>query len=220
VESCDCLVVLSPDNPEHQERLADLALRSGKPVYIDKPFTACRQGAEACFAKARQYGSPLMSCSALRFAPALVRTLDTEFRQGPPTFVSTRGPGRFSVYSIHQLEMLVSALGLGARRVMRQGGDQADVMQVGYDDERRGVITLVPASQFGIALGSAGQAVKVLDSLEGYYEGFIDELLRFFGTGHSLIAPLETLEIVSLVECGLRAHASPNVWFELPARNV
>ena len=42
VEQCDCLVVLSPDNMERHEALADLPLRSGKPVYVDKTFASSR----------------------------------------------------------------------------------------------------------------------------------------------------------------------------------
>ncbi|MEK3888785.1 hypothetical protein [Bacillus sp. FSL K6-3431] len=39
VEKSDCIMVLSPDHPEHHERLARLPLMSGKPVYIDKTFS-------------------------------------------------------------------------------------------------------------------------------------------------------------------------------------
>jgi len=215
VESCDCLVVLSPDNPECQERLADLALRSGKPVYLDKPFTARRAGAEACFAKAQQHGTPLMSCSSLRFTPALVKALTTDFAAARPTYVATRGPGEFGVYSIHQIEMLVRAFGVGARRVMQCGNAQATVLVVAYDDDRRGVVSLAPGNPFGITLGAPGRDAVTLDPLDGFFDAFMDELLGFFTTGRSPIPPAETVEIVALVETGIHARLTPDRWVDL-----
>ncbi|MGI6383974.1 MAG: Gfo/Idh/MocA family oxidoreductase [bacterium] len=78
VEECDCIIVLSPDNAERHEDLADLPLRSGKPVYIDKPIAPSLAAASRLFAKAQRYGTPMMSSSALRFGSALQKALDEE----------------------------------------------------------------------------------------------------------------------------------------------
>ena len=55
VEKCDAICVLAPANPEVHEELADLPLRSGKPLYIDKPFTNSLEAAERIFEKAEKY---------------------------------------------------------------------------------------------------------------------------------------------------------------------
>ena len=61
VRECDAIVVLSPDNMERHEELADLALRSGKPVYVDKTFAPTVAAARRMFAKAREHGTPMYS---------------------------------------------------------------------------------------------------------------------------------------------------------------
>jgi hypothetical protein len=45
VRECDAIIVLSPNNMEFHEELADLPLRSGKPVYVDKTFAPTVAGA-------------------------------------------------------------------------------------------------------------------------------------------------------------------------------
>ena len=60
-EKSDCICVLAPANPEVHERLAAFALKSGKPVYIDKPFAESLATAERIFETAEKYNTPLMS---------------------------------------------------------------------------------------------------------------------------------------------------------------
>ncbi|MDD2442641.1 MAG: Gfo/Idh/MocA family oxidoreductase, partial [Eubacteriales bacterium] len=71
VDDSDCLILLSPDNPEEHERLAQLALRSGKPTYIDKMFAPDAAAARRLFDLAERHHTPLYSTSALRYAREL-----------------------------------------------------------------------------------------------------------------------------------------------------
>ena len=91
IEKSDCICVLAPSNPEVHERLADLPLRSGKPLYIDKPFADSRAAAERIFALAEKHGTPLMSSSALRFGDELI---SGKLQAMKPTLFSTTGGGR------------------------------------------------------------------------------------------------------------------------------
>ena len=68
VEKSDCLVVLSPDNPEMHEELCDLPLQSGKLCYVDKTFAPDKAAAERIFANAKAHGTKCYSSSALRFS--------------------------------------------------------------------------------------------------------------------------------------------------------
>ncbi|MEO6873306.1 MAG: oxidoreductase [Opitutaceae bacterium] len=220
VASCDCLMVLSPDNPECQQRLAEIPLRSGKPVYIDKPFTADGAACAAAFATANRYHTPLMSCSSLRFTPKLTQTLQEKFAIHRPTFIATRGPGDFSTYAIHQLEMLVQCLGTGARRIMRSGSAPFESMIVDYGDDRRGSILQAPDIPFGVTIGAREAGAVSLESLDGFFEAFIDELLRFFITRRSPIPSAETKEILTLLDAGLRARSTPDIWLNLAERSL
>ncbi len=67
VEKCDGIVVLAPSNPDVHPRLSEIPLKSGKPIYIDKPFAASLKDADYMFKMSEQYKTPVMSCSALRF---------------------------------------------------------------------------------------------------------------------------------------------------------
>ena len=88
VENCDVLCILAPSNPEVHERLAEIPLASGKPVYLDKPFAPDRATAERLFARAERYHTRLCSSSALRFSDEWLAAGD--FR---PQFLETRGGG-------------------------------------------------------------------------------------------------------------------------------
>ena len=48
-----------------------MPLKSGKCVYVDKTFAPDKATAERIFEKAKKYGSPIFSSSALRFATEL-----------------------------------------------------------------------------------------------------------------------------------------------------
>lgn len=48
VEKLDYLMVLAPSNPELHLGLAEVALCSGKPLYMDKPFTTDGEMAKKC----------------------------------------------------------------------------------------------------------------------------------------------------------------------------
>ncbi|NQU09754.1 Gfo/Idh/MocA family oxidoreductase [bacterium] len=213
VERCDAIVVLSPDNGERHEDLADLPLRSGKPVYIDKPFALTRAAAERMVAKARQHGTPLMSCSALRFSPTLIAAVE---RLGPRRVEQARshGPGPFAIYAVHQLEMLVMALGTGAVRVRRGQEGPDSILELAYDDSRRGRFAQSPGN-YEITLATAGETIEVKD-IGDVFSRFIDGMLAFFDTGRSPILITETIAIAALIEAGTVADERPGEWLEVP----
>jgi len=218
VEECDCLVVLSPDNPEYHEELADLPLRSGKPIYIDKPFAPTLATAERMIAKARQHETPLMSSSALRFGSELEAMLHGCLAGLPVHFVATRGGGNFLTYAIHQLEMLVMTLGTGARRVMQCGLPETPIMIIDYADGRRGMINLIPGQPFQMSVFFGEQQTRVINSMDDFFPHFIDSMLEFFITRQSVVDLNETLEITALVETGLLALKTPDVWVPVAGR--
>lgn len=217
VAECDALVVLSPDNAERHEDLADLPLRSGKPVYIDKPIAPSLAAAKRLFDKAAAHGTTMMSSSALRFNEPLQTALATTLAGQDIKYVGTEGPGVFHIYAIHQIEMLVMALGTGATHVLQNGNGIAKQMLIRYEDDRRASVTLAPGLDFRVyaAYGEA-QAITI-PSMGDFFPRFIDDMLDFFKTGVSRINPCETLEIAALIEAGQAALSTPDVWVPVPA---
>lgn len=216
VEECDCLVVLSPDNAERHEDLADLPLRSGKPVYIDKPIAPTLAAARRLFEKAKAHGTPMMSCSALRFGSQIEEALNGPLANGAARYVATEGPGVFHIYAIHQIEMLVMALGTGATHVLQNGDDLAKQMLIRYPDDRRASVTLAPALDFRLYAATGPDAGLTLSGMGDFFPRFIDGMLEFFQTGVPKVNPRETLEIAALIEAGQAALDSPDEWVSVP----
>lgn len=216
VESCDFLVVLAPSNPETHERLAEIPLKSGKPVYIDKPFAPDRGAAERLFDLARKNGTPLMSSSALRFGGELQKAVRESHRDAKASFVNVRGGGTsFWEYSIHLLEMMVMLMGGGAKRVMQCGTGETDHMLVDYEDERRACLTLGSGQPFALSAYYGERPPLIIDKMDGFWTGFVDSLLTFFDTGVPAIPEAETVEIISLVETGVKALDVKDEWIDV-----
>jgi hypothetical protein len=215
VDTCDCILILSPDNAARHLPLSKYPLRSGKPVYIDKPFADRFSDAKAMFDAAKKNRTPLMTCSSLRFTPALAAAKKDKIQGKKVHYVSTWGAGKFPVYIVHVLEMLVMTLGTGARRVMSVGTPTADILVVDYPDKRRGLLQLFPGLEFGLAASYGEGESFVLNNMQGFFEAFIDAVLNFYLTGQNSIPARETLEIVALQEAGTRALEHRDHWIEV-----
>ncbi len=215
VRECDCIVVLSPDNTEEHERLADLPLRSGKPVYIDKPFAPTLAAAKRLFAKAEKYATPMMSSSALRFGSALENAIKNEIAGEEVNFAAIQGGGVFQIYAIHQIEMLVMLMGAGAQKVMQCGTDASKLMLVDYGNGRRASINLIPGHPFRLSAQYGKDKCKVINEMPDFFPRFIEGMLKFFDTARPLIPRDQTLAIAALIEAGTKALAKPDKWVKV-----
>lgn len=209
IEKSDAICVLAPSNPESHARLADLPLRAGKPLYIDKTFAPDRTTAEGFFALAKAHGTPLMSSSALRYGEELCAALSEKFADVKPDFIATFGGGStFQEYSIHQIEMIVKTLGTGAKSVTRTNSTTPHFV-IDYADGKRGA-AMTYGRHFGFSsvLTGPGNAAFVLDGTR-MFEHLLDEILEFYSTGKSPIPMEETIEVAAIREAALKADANP-----------
>ena len=211
VEKSDAVFVLAPSNPEVHRELAEIPLKSGKPVFVDKPFAPSKADAEAMFELAAKHNTPLMSSSALRFSPEL-----DAYRNKPgTTYMETTGGGRsFWEYSIHQIEMIVSVLGTGAKRIMQCGANDVEHMVIQYEDDRRASVTYTPNAPFTTRLVHEGKMI-VNPQCSDFFPILLSEILDFFATGKSPIDTAQTIEIAALVAAGIKALEAKNVWHDL-----
>ncbi len=214
VEECDCLVVLSPDNPERHEDLSRLPLASGKPVYVDKPFADSSAAARRMVERASEYKTPLMSSSALRF-DSTVTNAKSQIADNEVNFFSARGPGEFAIYGIHQIEPMVTLMGTGAKRLMQCGNEQTKLMIVDYGDGRRGVINLIPNCPFQFEASYGEGGIVVVNEMQDFFTRFIDAMLEFFETGESVIPIEQTIEVTTLIEAGSVALKTPDTWVNI-----
>ena len=211
VEKSDAVFVLAPSNPEVHRELAEIPLRSGKPVFVDKPFAPSKADAEAMFELAAKYNTPLMSSSALRFSTEL-----DAYRNKPGTtyMETTGGGGSFWEYSIHQIEMIVSVLGTGATRIMQCGAGGVEHMVIEYPDDRRATVTYTAYSPFATRFVHEGKMI-INQDCSNYFPILLSEILDFFATGKSPIDAAQTIEIAALVAAGIKALEAKNVWHNL-----
>ena len=211
VEKSDAVFVLAPSNPEVHRELAEILLKSGKPVFVDKPFAPSKADAEAMFELAAKHNTPLMSSSALRFSTEL-----DAYRNKPgTTYMETTGGGRsFWEYSIHQIEMIVSVLGTGAKRIMQGGANDVEHMVIQYEDDRRASVTYTPNAPFTTRLVHEGKMI-VNPQCSDFFPILLSEILDFFATGKSPIDTAQTIEIAALVAAGIKALEAKNVWHDL-----
>ncbi len=211
VEKSDAVFVLAPSNPEVHRELAEIPLRSGKPVFVDKPFAPSKADAEAMFELAAEHNTPLISSSALRFSTEL-----DAYRNKPGTtyMETTGGGGSFWEYSIHQIEMIVSVLGTGATRIMQCGAGGVEHMLIEYPDDRRATVTYTAHSPFATRFVHEGKMI-INQDCSNYFPILLSEILDFFATGKSPIDAAQTIEIAALVAAGIKALEAKNVWHNL-----
>ncbi|GIP30251.1 hypothetical protein J23TS9_53810 [Paenibacillus sp. J23TS9] len=212
IAQSDYLIVLSPDNPEQHEALAELPLASGKPTYMDKTFAPDRAAALRLFERAAKHQTALYSSSALRYAAEYA-----EVERAGIRVISSLGPGAFENYSIHQIEPVVALMGTDAKRVMFVGTETAPTLLIEFGGGRQATIQQPGAGcPFMMAVNYDSGACRVLQPASDYFQSFIRDLVTFFETGQSTVQPDETIAIMTIIEYGLIAAKQPYQWMELP----
>lgn len=212
IEMSDYLVVLSPDNPEHHERLAEKALASGKPVYIDKTFSPDLASGIRLFERAEQHHTPMFSSSALRFAEELAQFPDTQVNPQILEQVSTLGPGIFANYSVHQLEMIVALMGPGAQRVKAVSTQHSHLVVYDYGDGRLASLLQIQDTPFQVSLQLRDGTGLFIGQCSDIFPRMIHAILDFFESGQPPVEKTETLAIMAMIEAGGKALQNPDAW--------
>lgn len=215
VEKSDCICVLAPSNPEAHARLSEIPLKAGKPLYIDKTFAPDKATAKMFFDTAKKYSTPLMSSSALRYGEEIVAVLRDNFAKAPTHISTFGGGGNFPEYSIHQVEMIVTALGTGAKSVTRLPNSDAEIYAVEYADAvRSAVMTYNPNFGFSAHLANADTTAFV-PTATNMFPHLLDNILDFYSTGISPIKEADTLEVAAIREAAVKAETNPGVAIEI-----
>ncbi|TYP79396.1 Gfo/Idh/MocA family protein [Paenibacillus methanolicus] len=207
--SCDAIFLESVDGRVHRELFERIAPYR-KPVFVDKPFALNAADAQAIFATAEQYGFPVMSCSAVRYAEALTQAIADE-REGSiigvdcygPMALQPTQPGLFW-YGIHTVDMLFSALGSSCVEVKTATTEEHDAVIGVWDDGRIGTIrgNRRGNNEFGVLLHreKGTQHVDLAASAKPYYASLLEKIMAMIGTGTPGIRPEETVAIIRFIE--------------------
>ena len=205
------LVIDDTDGGAMHAALARPFLRAGIPVFVDKPMTTSYADAVALFDLAERHGVPVMSCSALRFAPELGAAKAELERVGTLSSVVSVGPGDWYYYGVHAVEMLGVVAGTGATWVHRHAFETRDITVVGYDNGPSAVVeTLRDAAYvFHITVyGTEGWTSVEVSDFAGFYTNTMREVARMVETGTPSLTREQTLDVLAILEAGNRSAAT------------
>lgn len=207
-EISDCIIVLSPDNPERHEDLCRVPLSSGKRVYVDKTFAPDAAAAKRIFAVAEEHGTPCFSSSALRFASEY-QNIDRSKVQN----IASWGPGTYEIYSIHQIEPIVSLMGSEAERVMYIGTENWPALVIEFSGNRRAVMSHHGWScPFTMTVNFDDATSNTVKVESDYFKLFVKEMSDFFLNGEVKVAHAETVAVIAIREAGAKAACNPGTW--------
>lgn len=215
VEKSDYLIILSPDNPEHHERLGRIPLMSGKPVYMDKTFSPDLDSGKRMFELADKYDTPLFSSSALRFSKELSGFPNDIVNREILEYIATIGPGSYDNYSVHQYEMIVSMMGTGAQRIKSLSSDHGKLLVIDYEKGRQASLSQMPHAPFQVHLQMNDGAGIWIPECTEMFTRLIDSVLEFFETSIPPVPTVETLEIMALIDAGRKALEQRDIWVKV-----
>ena len=210
-DAVDAIFLESSDARQHLEQFRKMA--RGKPVFVDKPFATTSEDAVEMVRIARETGTPLMSCSSLRYASGIADVIDTEadvfaceaFGHAP---LLEDFPGLFW-YGVHSAEILFALMGAGCASVRCLEYAEGDVVIGEWQDGRIGVLrgTRLDQYAFGCVVHtSTGVQLGLARSEPPYYSLMLQRVVHFFESRESPIPIEETLDIVRFLEAAERSR--------------
>ena len=205
----DYIMVLAPANPEKHLKYAETVLKYGKNTYIDKTFAPCADEAKKIFALGEKYATKFFSTSALRYAEEL-----DDCRNAIAMML--KGGGRsFDEYIIHQIEMLVKTMGIGAECVKVFSSGNQKMCVVKYADGRCCFLEYAPSNSFGvIAEDGTGNAInKGITS--PFFVNLLEHILKFFLDGELPFEKMQTIEVIRIRDALLKAAQTSDTWIKL-----
>ena len=218
----DAFLLHSVDGRQHLEQFRILS-RFGKPVFIDKPMTCSAEDARQIAALALQTNTPWMSASSVRFAAGMGGLVASDDAVGSCEAFGTMSilddyPAYFW-YGVHGADVVYSYLGRGCRTVQAIHSDQTDLLVGTWADGRIGTVrgTRFSAYHFGCSVFTKKGTVHGLagDQPPSYYL-LLQEVVKFFQTGASPIAPEETVEVMAFLDAAGQSLAAGGQVVELP----
>ncbi len=209
-EKSDVILVLAPSDPEKHLLYAKTVLKYGKPTYIDKTFAPNLAEAEEIYRIGEENGTPFFSTSALRYAKELDQLI------GADCVITTGGGYTAEEYLVHQLEMTVKLLGVGATAVKSECGNERDrFYAVSYDDERSARLTFAPSYEFTVTARDEHNEWRTVSAVTGTFPTLMEKILYFYETKEIDFGKAQTLEVMRLREALLNAQDTPGQWVEI-----
>ena len=205
-EGMDAFLLESVDGRQHLEQFKVLA-EAGKPVFVDKPLTCSAAKARELAALAEAKGVPLMSASSIRYAAGIAGLLPDGAQVNACEAFGAMSlqddyPAYFW-YGVHSAEVLFSYMGSGCASVQTLHEEHTDLLAGRWSDGRIGTVrgTRFEGGAFGCTVYTGGGVVHgLMENAPPPYAMMLKEVVEFFRTGQSPIAPAETVEVMAFLD--------------------
>jgi predicted dehydrogenase len=216
VKDVDVLFLTSVDGRQHLEQFNQMA--SGKPVFIDKPFAVTTADAASIIQRAAATNTPILSCSALRFAEGIVELVQSRNEilaceaYGPAPILPDY-PGYFW-YGIHGAEILFLLMGEGCQSVRTLTTDKMDVISGTWQDGRSGFVlgTHFEGYEFGCLVHyPSGARLSIARDTPPFHACLLKEIVSFFQSGQPPVEARETYQIIAFLEAANQSRAENGV---------
>ena len=211
----DAVMIESQQGARHRERARPF-LEAGLPTFVDKPFAANAKDADAIIALARKHNAPLMSCSALRYAPEITNALHRRDDYGPilsadvwtSASLHEGNPGLLH-YGVHGVEMLYTLMGQGCISVRQVSTPGADIVVGLWPEGRLGVVRGIRAGQGGMGFVAHYEKGHHVTEIQGaaFYSGMLKAIVGMFTTRQEPIPLSETREIMAFMDAAAASSA-------------
>jgi predicted dehydrogenase len=207
-EASDAILLTAVDGRKHLELFKQL-LPFKIPVFIDKPLALSVKEAEELFALAEEHNVPVMSSSSLRYADSFRVVIENQkdeisaiYVHGPLPMQPLM-PGYFW-YGIHMIEMVIAAMGPGAKNVTVKTSNEHETVIVEWEDGRHAIIRgeYEWHSRFGATLHTKNSHhhADITKDTKPFYASLLEQVIHFFQTKESPVPKEETLEVMGLIE--------------------
>ncbi|RZO60899.1 MAG: gfo/Idh/MocA family oxidoreductase [Limisphaerales bacterium] len=196
----DAIMIENVDGRPHLKHAFNV-IKSGKPLYIDKPLAGTFADCKKIYHLAKQHKVPIFSSSSLRFSKSTLaaragkhgKVLHCETFS--PAHIEPHHPDLFW-YGIHGVESLFTVMGPGCISVQRGTTKDGKIKVTGkWKDGRVGI--------FRESNGYGGTAKCETGEYQvGTYDGYaplVKEIIKFFISGKSPVDDRETLEIYAFM---------------------
>ena len=216
VDNTDAIMVIAADDSRWHEEVAQLPLKSGKPVFVDKTFAYDLKTAKRMFDLAEQYHTPVFSSSAQRYCQDIIdwKASHPEL----PQFVSTVGPHSLDNYAVHQLEPIVALMGTGVQRIKAFSvGTAVTQLILDYGGGRLASFMQSPQpwAEFNFMVSDGTTGKRLVSDDRNFYHNLSNVILDFFVHGGMPVKKEETLEIVAIIETARQARLNPDTWYPI-----
>lgn len=199
-------VLLARDDGENHFEMALPFLKSGIPVFIDKPFALSLSDANKMLAEQRNENQ-IFTCSSLRFAKELILTEEDKKNIGSIKFVEGSVMKKWSTYAIHILEPLVSQLPDRGKLLDVKTIKNSNIHQVLINWENVSAYLKVtgdtPVPLEIKFFGDKGSVSKTFFDSFNAFKSSLERYVKVINNETDNFNRDETLEIVNIIEKGL-----------------